>query len=240
MSNPIGLDGGVLALIPARGGSKRLPSKNLQLCGGRSLIAHAIECAQAVRPQVSYIAVSTDSDEIAAAARHAGATVPFMRPAALATDETSSLDVVSHALDWFEAAGKPVRWVLLLQPTSPLRRKEDVEAALALAAQTDCDSVVSVVTLQHEHPRLARRIEQGRLVPFYDPGQSLPDTPAYANNGAIYLTRASVIREQKSLYGKFCHAYVMPRERSLDIDTAFDLQIASMLLGKPPIRRGVP
>lgn len=221
----------ILALIPGRGGSKRLPRKNVQLCAGRPLIAHTIAAAQAVRPALGRIMVSTDDVEIAEVSRSVGLDVPFMRPAALATDSTSSLEVVQHALWWIEAdSGWKPDWVLLLQPTSPLRQASDIEAAIAIAANEQCDSVVSVVRLQHEHPRLAKRIENDFLRPFCPIEDTVAEEPAYTNNGAIYLTRTAVIRDQASLYGRLSRPYVMPRERSVDIDTAVDLQIASLLL----------
>lgn len=218
-----------LALIPARGGSKRLPRKNVLPCSGRPLIGHTIAAAQAVRPVLGGIMVSTDDAEIAEVSRAAGADVPFMRPAAIASDDASSLDVVRHALSWIDAAGgwKP-EWVLLLQPTSPLRQACDIEAAIAIAASQQCDSIISVVQLGHDHLHNAKRIEDGVLKPFYLESDLLEEQ-AYVNNGAIYLTRAAVIRDQGSLYGKLSRPYVMPHERSIDVNTALDLQFASWL-----------
>jgi CMP-N-acetylneuraminic acid synthetase len=220
----------ILALIPARGGSKRLPRKNILMCSGRPLIVHTIAAAQAVRPALGRIVVSTDDAEIAEVSRCAGLDVPFIRPAALAADSASSLEVVRHALQWFETdSGWKPEWVLLLQPTSPLRQTSDIEAAIAIATSKKCDSVISVVQLQHQHPNSAKRIENGFLEAFY-PESHIDKAPAYANNGAIYLTRTSIIRDLGSLYGKYCRPYVMLRERSVDIDTAVDLQVASFLL----------
>jgi len=221
----------ILALIPARGGSVRLPRKNVLPCAGRPLIHITIETARAVTPPLARIVVSTDDAEIAEVSRAAGAEVPFMRPAALATPETASLDVVRHALEQLKAAKFEPDWVLLLQPTSPLRTVGDIEAAVDLANGTACDSVISVVRLQHEHPCAAKRIAGGFLRPFVvNAAEGDKVEPAYANNGAIYLTRTAVILNQNSLYGDASVPYVMPRERSIDVDTAFDLKIASIRL----------
>lgn len=221
----------ILGLIPARGGSVRLPRKNVLPCAGRPLIGITIETARAVKPTLARIVVSTDDAEIAEVARAVGAEVPFVRPASLATPEASSLDVVLHALKKLKAENFEPDWVLLLQPTSPMRTSGDIEAAIELAKGKACDSVISVVRLQHEHPSTAKRITDGVLQPFVaSAAERDANEPAYANNGAIYLTRTDVIVNHNSLYGEVSVPYVMSRERSIDVDTAFDLQIASMML----------
>jgi CMP-N-acetylneuraminic acid synthetase len=226
--------GDVLALIPARGGSKGLPQKNILPCAGQPLIVHTIAAAIGARPRVQRVVVSTDDATIADVSRQAGAEVPFMRPKELAGDTAESIDVVTHALSWLdENQGWRPEWLLLLQPTSPLRTTEDIlEALKAASRDRQADSVISVVRLKH-HPFYARRIVDGVLQPF-PPDASASRRqelePVYGNNGAIYLTRTRTIMREANLYGTRCIPYVMPHERSLDIDSEFDLRLASFLL----------
>lgn len=234
----------VLAVIPARGGSKSIPGKNLAMLDGRPLIAHTIEVARLL-PEIDRVVVSTDSPEIAAAARRYGAETPFLRPAELARDDTPGIDPVIHAVQWLEEhEGYHADWVLCLQPTSPLRSAEDVREALRVAAAREADAVVSVVPARH-HPYWTRRVEaDGRLVPFLPDApqvarrQDLP--PAYALNGAIYLVRSDVLLQRRTWYTDRTYAVVMPPERSVDIDTPFDLDLAAALLARLRREQGVP
>ena len=181
-------------MITARGGSKGLPRKNVLPLAGRPLIAWSIRAAQeaACRPRV---VVSTDDDEIAKTALAHGAEVPFLRPAHLAQDDSPHIDVILHAVHWLEQQqGYRPPWVLLLQPTSPLRLAQDIDQALALARAQGASSVVSVQEAPC-HPYLTQTIDgQGRLRPFLPPPpgylrrQDMP--PAFALNGAIYLVAA--------------------------------------------------
>lgn len=226
----------VLAVITARGGSKGVPRKNLRPVAGKPLIAWTIERALEVQDRLHRIVVSTDDEEIAAASRQAGADVPFIRPEELAGDETDSLAVAQHATDFVEAEEKlRMDWILLLQPTSPLRRADDIHAALDLAGKGGSDSVIAVEQVIHEHPMLLKTIENNQLKHY---GETLrervrrqdcyPDV--YVNNGAIYLTRRDTVMEQDLLLGAIARPYIMPAERSLDIDTEFDLRIADAIL----------
>ncbi len=226
--------GQVLALITARGGSKGLPRKNVLPLAGRPLIAWSIKAAQEAvcTPRV---VVSTDDEEIAQAARQWGAEVPFMRPAALAQDDSPHLEVILHALAWLEQNQdyRP-EWVLLLQPTSPLRSGRDIDEAFALARAQGAASVVSVQQAPSP-PHLLQTIDgQGRLKPFLPPGpgyQRRQDLPAvYALNGAIYLTRRGMIMEKRVLLDQETLALVMPAERSLDVDTPWDFHLARLVL----------
>jgi CMP-N-acetylneuraminic acid synthetase len=186
----------------------------------------------AVQPALKHIAVSTDDEEIAAASRSAGAEAPFLRPAALSTDVATSIDAARHALDWYrDNAFFAPDWLLLLQPTSPLRTAADINAALSIAASQTCDSVIAVTSIRHGHPIHAKRLVDGLLKPYIRE-QSDTIEVAYTVNGAIYLTRADVIR-QGSFYGERSLPYVMPPERSIDIDERFDLELASYLLANP-------
>ena len=223
----------VLGLITARGGSKGVPRKNLCPVGGRLLIDWTIDAALKAG-RLDRVVVSTDDPEIAQAARNAGGDTPFLRPAELARDETPHIDVVLHALDWLSERGDEYEYVVLLQPTSPLRTAADIDDAVDLAVRRDADAVVSVVET-HDHPYLTRRMtEDGTLAEFvhcdiaYPRRQDLP--AAYALNGAVFVNR----RETLMGSGSFCPpgalAYVMPPERSLQIDTLWDLRLVGLVL----------
>ena len=227
-----------LALIVARGGSKSLPRKNVLALAGRPLIAHTILAARACTG-LDRIILSTDDDEIAAVAREYGAEVPFMRPAELAGDTAHVMDVTRHALQYLETKeGYRPDLVLLLQPTSPLRATIDIENALAMLETTGANAVVSVCEAKG-HPYLMKTLDDnGRLAPFMDTTmsssrrQDLP--PVYALNGAIYLVRRIVLLESGTWCPPGALGYVMPPDRSVDIDTAADLQYAGQLLAGLP------
>jgi N-acylneuraminate cytidylyltransferase/CMP-N,N'-diacetyllegionaminic acid synthase len=223
-----------LAVIPARGGSKGVPRKNLRLLAGKPLIAWTIEAALGA-PSLRRVIVSTDDPEIAQVARRWGADVPFRRPSALARDETPGIEPVLHAVEWLaQHGGYQPDEVLLLQPTSPLRTARDIEAAIRLGRQTNADAVVSVTPV-HEHPYWTKQLEpDGRLTSCAPPEeaglrrQELP--PRYVVNGAIYLVRSSVLLAAHTFYTERTYGYVMPRERSLDIDTSWDFRLAELVL----------
>lgn len=217
----------VIALIPARGGSKGIPRKNIAPIAGRPLIAWTIAAALAAR--VDAVVVSTDDAEIAEIARQTGADVPFLRPAALAQDDTPGLDPVLHALD--ELPGYDV--VMLLQPTSPLRGTSDIDAALELKTVTGAASVVSVSEAA-THPYWTYAIaEDGRMSPLIDVAKVMrrQDLPiVHALNGALYVADADWLRRGRRFVDADTRAYVMPQERSVDIDTPFDWLVAEALL----------
>jgi CMP-N-acetylneuraminic acid synthetase len=226
----------ILAVIPARRGSKRLPGKNIRPCCGKPLIVHTIEAALAEKDILHRVIVSTDDPEIADISRAAGAEVPFLRPTELAGDATPSLPVIQHAARFVEKSdGVRMDWVLLLQPTSPLRTAHDIRAAIERAGKKNCTAVVSVTEAGHSHPYLMRRIEGNLLLPFRDDQPEARrvqdfEPKAYLVNGAIYLTRRDILLEEGSLYGDVVAPYVMPRERSVDVDTEEDLLLAESLL----------
>ena len=227
----------ILAILTARGGSKGVPRKNIRPVCGKPLIAYSIETALQVRDQLYRIIVSTDDAEIAEISRQYGAEVPFLRPAELAADKTPTLPVLQHAVRFVEEEdGIRIGWVLLLQPTSPLRTKEDILAALELARCGGCDSVISVVQTP-THPLFMKRIENNRLLSFSDvlvekEGTRRQDAqpPAYVRNGAIYITRRDVLMERNSIWGETIRPYVMPPERSVNIDSELDLKLAEVML----------
>jgi CMP-N-acetylneuraminic acid synthetase len=227
----------VLAVIPARGGSKGIPGKNLQTLGGRPLIAYSCEAALAAR-QVTRAIVSTDDAEIGEVARRFGVQVPFLRPARLAGDETPMLDVVQHVLaelDRTEAYAPDV--VVLLQPTSPLRTAAHVDAAVEELKVSGADSVVTVVAVPHLfNPTTVLRVEHGRLVPFLASAQRATrrqDKPrVFARNGPAVLAARTAVVKGGSLYGSDSRPILMSAEESVDIDEPFDLELAEWLLAR--------
>jgi CMP-N,N'-diacetyllegionaminic acid synthase len=221
-----------LGVIPARGGSKGIPHKNLAPVGGRPLLAYTADAARGSR--LSRTCVSTDDPAIADAARRFGLDVPFMRPAALAADETPMLPVLRHAVAAMAADGFAADVVVLLQPTSPFRRAEHIDRAIELLDESGADSVVSVVEVPHQFtPSSVMRLEDGRLRPFAD-GPLVTrrqDKPVlYARNGpAVLATRVRTL-DAGSLYGSDIRPLFMTARESIDIDTLDDLALADLLL----------
>ena len=228
----------LLALIPARGGSKGVVRKNLADLSGKPLIAWTIESAVACRAQgiLARVVVSTDDPEIAEVSAGYGAEVPFLRPAALADDTAKTADVVMHALDFFAAIGEVFDAVVLLQPTSPLRTQEDILLATELFVGRKAESLISV----SPEPRFNPLILYGRdgefAVPLdsrHNQGVRRQDLPAfYVRNGAIYLTRTGFLRQTKLLISPQPLLYEMPRERSANIDAPADLEWVRCVLAK--------
>jgi N,N'-diacetyllegionaminate synthase len=225
---------GVLAVIPARGGSKAIPRKNMQPVGGRPLIAWTIAAARASQ-RITRVVVSTDDEEIAAYARSAGGEVPTMRPRELASDTTPGIDAVVHIVNWLDAHGnyRP-ELVVVLQPTSPLRTADDIDAAIALLQNRGVDAVISVAPEMHPESWTSRLSSDGVLLDF-GPGVEEESTRQdargrYAQNGAIYVIRRDLLVAQHTLYSKPTLAYVMPSERSLDVDEPWQLAAADALL----------
>jgi CMP-N,N'-diacetyllegionaminic acid synthase len=226
----------ILALIPARGGSKGIPRKNVRLLAGRPLIEHSILAARAA-PSVTDVVCSTEDEEIAAIAANAGARVPFRRPLSLATDDVPTSAVVLHTVHTLAAAGGRYDAILLLQPTAPLRKPEDIEGAIRRFIETGADSVISVTPAGAAHPYYSYRLEQERAIPFLigPAGMRRQDFPAaFVRNGAIYLAQIDVLLRNQSFYGTDMRAYVMPPERSVNIDEPFDWQLAELLMSQRP------
>ena len=226
----------ILAVIPARGGSKGVPRKNIRLICGKPLICYTIETALAARHLFHRVIVSTEDPEIAEIARQAGAEVPFLRPQHLATDDVPMVPVLQHAVAYIENRDNVLLdWICLLQPTDPLRTVEDIEEALRIAEQGGCDSVISVVQVFSVHPILMKRIENNRLLSYCieeKEGTRRQDyqPPAYMRNGAIYLTRRDVLMERDSIWGEVIRPYVMPEERSIGVDREIDLKLVELLI----------
>lgn len=225
----------ILGVIPARGGSKSVPRKNIAPIAGRPLLAYTVEEALKAT-SIGDLVVSTDDEEIAEVARLLGAAVPFMRPAELATDHAQSAPVLKHCLLHMEAQrGEPYDAVLMLQPTTPLRKAHHIEQAVDMMRRNDCDSVVTVVSVAGHHPFRMKRLVGERLINFIDQGfedmrprQVLP--PVYIRNGAIYLARRSVVAEQDRIVGDLCLGFEMSAEESVNIDNRMDFKLAELLL----------
>lgn len=218
--------GPVLALVPARGGSKGIPDKNIRPLAGRTLLDYVVDAA--VRSAViDRIVLSTDSERIAAEGRRAGLEVPFMRPSDLARDETPMLPVVEHALETLERQGFRPEIIVLLQPTSPLRTSRHIGRAVEQLRESGADSVVSVVELpKHLSPDYVMRIDNDRLVPFLPEGERVTRRqdarPAFVRDGTVYAFWRRTLYETHSIYGRVCRPFVLPARESLTIDTPED------------------
>lgn len=221
----------IIAIIPARGGSKGIPHKNITPLKGKPLIAWTIEQAQDC-PLINDILVSTDDEQIASIAKKYGGSVPFMRPQNLAQDTTPDLPVYQHVLEEYADHPDIIVW---LRPTSPLRQKEDITNAINLLIEKNYDCVRSV-TLAHHHPYWMKKLEDHTLRPFIEghdetvfyQRQTLP--PLYYLNGAIDVIRCTAVDQNGVLFGGNMGGYILPAEHSIDIDTPLDLKIAEVLL----------
>lgn len=223
-----------LAIIPARGGSKGLPGKNIRPLAGAPLIGHTIWAALEAG-SVSRVMVSTDDEDIATTARELGAEVPFLRPPELSDDKASGVDVCLHALAHAEnVLDYHPELVVLLQPTSPMRNAGDIDAAISLLRKNGADAVVSLKPVT-EYPQWMKKMDgKQRISPLFD---DLEITSArqdleksYLLNGAIYLSTADNLKKHRSFYGGDTRGYVMPEERSIDIDTLNDFLMAQALI----------
>ena len=227
----------VLAVIPARGGSKAIPRKNIKPLLGKPLIAYTVEAALRSR-SLRHVIVSTDDEEIRGVALAFGAEAPFLRPAELATDSALAVPTVQHAVLAMEEL-KSVRYdyIVMLQPTAPLRTAEDIDEALARLIRAGADGIISVVDVDNWHPIKMKKFDaENRLVDYErppvenPPRQSLPKV--YMVNGAIYATRRDVFIRRSTFKGDICLGYIMPAERSVNIDTEADFLVAEYYLRK--------
>ena len=223
-----------LGLITARGGSKGIPGKNVAPLAGKPLIAWTIEAALHSRC-LSRVIVSTDDREIAEVSKKFGAEVPFMRPGELSGDDSPHMAVVLHAIQWLEdGEGWSPDYVVLLQPTSPFRTAEDIDAAAGVALDRNADSVISVNEAPSHPYKVNRLTDRGTLVSFLEPPkgylrrQTMPE--ALFENGAVYMARREVLLKEKRWYTENTYPFVMPEERSLDIDSPWDLELAGLIL----------
>ncbi len=224
-----------LFIIPARGGSKGIPHKNIKPLAGRPLIAYTIDAARQAGAGDGRLLLSTDDPAIAGCARSLGLPVPYMRPAALATDTAGSREVMLDVMDWATAHGIGYDCVVLLQPTSPFRTAADITGALDLYGQTPCDMVVSVTDAASnpyyncfETDPATGFLHVSKGDGLYTRRQDAP--PAWEYNGAVYVIRPDALRQMP--LGAFPRRvpYPMPRERSIDLDTPADWLAAEALM----------
>lgn len=229
----------VLALVPARSGSKGLPMKNVRLLHGKPLLSWPIAAARHSR-YVDRVVTSTDSEEFARLAKFAGAEIPFLRPAELSTDTAPSIAFIFHALDTLEAAGDKYDYLVLLEPTSPLTEASDIDSALEalVARRADADAIVSVAELVSTHPAFAVRLnELGLMHPYASQsfGQ-LPRRqdiePLYSLDGSLYISSIETLRAQRG----FCHertmSHVMPHYKSFEVDDLVDFICIEAILAQ--------
>ncbi len=217
----------VLGIIPARGGSKGVPRKNIKLLNGKPLISYTIEVAQKCKI-IDRLIVSTDDEEIAEVSKTFNADVPFLRPAELASDTARAIGVVQHALSFVEAEDQTeYPLIAYLEPPSPFRISEDIHNAIAtLEANQNADSVIGVNEANQNHPLIIRKIEDGRLKPIWKEApegtpRQLFEPTAYKINGAIYaIKRRNIVKG--IFYGKEVLPYIMPAGRSINIDDELD------------------
>jgi CMP-N-acetylneuraminic acid synthetase len=224
----------VLGIVPARGGSKGVPGKNVRPLAGRTLLEYTARAARE-SAVLDRVILSTDSADIADAGRRAGLDVPFMRPATLAADDTPMLPVIEHALESLARDGWSPDMIVLLQPTSPLRRPDHIRNAVTTLRETKADSVVTVVEIpRHLSPDYVMRIDGGRLQPFLPEGARVSRRqdarPAYSRDGTVYAFWRATIERFGGIYGEDCRPLLIEARESLSIDSSADWDAAERLL----------
>jgi CMP-N-acetylneuraminic acid synthetase len=234
----------ILGVIPARGGSKSVPRKNLALVEGRPLLAYVIDAARKAK-RLDRFVVSTEDDEIAAVARELGAEVPFTRPRELARDEVSIVPVVRHAMEAMDRLGFRADAVLSLQATSPFLEGGDIDRAVEVLETSGADCVCSVERIEHGHPYWVKRLDGDRILPFneasddsYLQRQDLP--PAYILDGGMFLRRRELLERWSGKdfgLGDDVRAVVLGGLKSLHIDDPLELEMVRFFMsrkaGKP-------
>jgi CMP-N,N'-diacetyllegionaminic acid synthase len=222
----------VLGIVPARGGSKGIPGKNVRPLGGKPLLVHTAEAALAAR-LLSRVVLTTDDEKIAEVGRACGLEVPFLRPAELAMDDTPTLPVLQHAVTELERAGDRFDAICLLQPTSPFRRAGDIDGCIELLEKESLDAVISVLPVPSEHnPHWVYFRNDGLLRLATGEDQPIPRRqdlpPAFHRDGSVYVTRRDVLMEGNSLYGKRLGGFLAD-SRSVNLDTPADWERAERL-----------
>jgi CMP-N-acetylneuraminic acid synthetase len=223
----------VLGIIPARGGSKGIPRKNIKQLCGKPLLAYTAESALAAK-RLTHVILSTDDDEIAELGRGLGIDVPFMRPADLAEDSSPTVPVVLHAVKTLQSSGKCFDAICLLQPTSPLRRSEDIDNCIDILEESGADSVVSVLPVPKTYnPKWVYwKDVNGKLALSTgdkEPISRRQDLPlSFHRDGSVYVTRVNTLQASHSLYGNCVLGYEIPLEFSSNLDTQDDWQNLEM------------
>jgi CMP-N,N'-diacetyllegionaminic acid synthase len=225
----------IIGLIPARGGSKGLPGKNIKKLLGRPLLCWTIE--KALESETfDRVFVSTDSKEIADVARKASVEIPFLRPDALAQDDSPLSAAVIHMLDKFLETGEDFDYVAVLEATSPLRRSGEIDAAVRTLIDRGAKSLVTVGEVHTEHPMIVKRIVDGIVVPYFpdtkDIYQRQQTDTALFPYGVLYLAQSSVYREEKTFYTSETIPFNIERWQNYEIDDALDFAIAEMIMEK--------
>jgi N-acylneuraminate cytidylyltransferase/CMP-N,N'-diacetyllegionaminic acid synthase len=223
----------VLYIIPARGGSKGLPGKNSKDLAGKPMIAYSILAALNSHYK-GRVVVSTDDMKIAEVSKQYGAEVPFMRPAELSTDSASTLDAIVHAIEYYKKENIFFDLVVLLQPTSPLRTSADIDNSIDLFKQKKASAIVSVCENEH-HPLWSNTLpEDGSMKDFMREevkGKNRQQLPKnYRLNGAVYVSTTEDLIKQKGFIHEGTYAYIMPVNRSIDIDHEMDFKLAELLM----------
>lgn len=224
----------ILAVIPARGGSKGIPRKNIKDLAGKPLIAWTIETAK-VSSVFDRIIVSTDDQEIANIARQFGADVPFLRPQELSTDTATSIDVVLHLIQWLrENERYSPDYLMLLQPTSPFRSPVDITQVIQLMhTNLEADAIISVTAVDHPVQWLRKMEANGKLLPLDETPLKLRRQDAqqiYQLNGSIYLIKTETFVKDKTFLPAKTFGYIMPEEKSIDIDTPWNFHMAELIM----------
>lgn len=221
----------ILAIIPARSGSKGLPDKNIKLLHGKPLMAYTIEAARQAGV-FHTIMVSTDSEEYAAVAREYGAEVPFLRSAETASDQATTRETVLEVLERYKESGKQFEMICILQPTSPMRTEKDIEEAVITYKKKKAKAIISVCETDHPPLWMNTLPEDNSLAGFLtDEGNKPRQLLAnyYRINGAIYLYDTAFYLQSENPYQKGCYAYIMDKQNSVDIDDQLDFSFAEMM-----------
>jgi CMP-N-acetylneuraminic acid synthetase len=222
----------ILAIIPARGGSKGIKDKNIKPLNGKPLIYYSIH--ESLESNIiQEVMVNTDSEKIASISKKYGANIPFLRSKELATDEASSVDVIEDTLNYYEQRNISFDYFILLQPTSPLRRREDIIRAFEILEQKNAKSIVSVCEAEHS-PLLMNKLDNDLSMKDFlkkENDKRRQDFDKYYRlNGAIYISEVKNFLETKNFYGEGSYAYIMPNNRSVDIDNEIDLKLAEIIM----------
>ena len=225
-----------LGIIPARSGNKRLHRKNIRLLAGKPLIQWTIE-AGLESNAIDDLIISTDDTQIAEIAKSCGGNVPFIRPKNLSTDSSSSYEVLTHAYETLKKQGKDYSYIVMLQPTSPLRMSYHIDMAADFLEKKRADGVISVNQLNHPFEWTNTLPQSSEMLNFFEeidvsqPSQKF--LTRYTLNGAIYITDITRMKKEKShIYGQSMYAFIMNDKDSIDIDTKYDFEIAEYLMTK--------
>jgi len=224
----------ILGIIPARGGSKGIPDKNIIPISGKPLVAYSIEAAKRSR-RLNDIILSTDSEKIAKCAEKFGLKCESMRPAELATDNAKTVDVVIYeVLEYEKKHNLTVDFIVLLQPTAPFRTSSDIDNAVDLFLSRNGESLISVCEVGADHPLVMYYLNNGCLTPILEEGKTMRRrqefNPVYLRNGALYIVSRSLVFNQHTFVNEKPLAFVMPETRSVNIDAPIDIRIAEYLI----------